>query len=116
MRTISKNNFNSTYKFRNDKFKIGNIILIFDFITVINVLISKKLNYRWTRSYRITKSDPLKETYRISELNDAVLRDTYADNKLKHFHVTMIFDVFNRYKTPVFFGGKNNIVNFADAF
>ncbi len=46
MRIIDKDNFNSTYKFRNDEFKIGDIILIFDSIIVINISASKKLNYR----------------------------------------------------------------------
>ncbi len=43
MRTINKDNFDSTYKFRNDEFKIGDIILIFNFIIVINILASKNL-------------------------------------------------------------------------
>ncbi len=46
MRIIGKDNFDSTYKLRNDEFKIGDIILIFDSTAVINVLTSKKLNYR----------------------------------------------------------------------
>ena len=116
MRIISKDNFDSTYRLRNDEFKIGDIILIFDFITVINVSASKKLNYRWTRSYHITKSDSLKEIYRVSELDGAVLRDTYADNRLKRFHAAVILDIFSRYRTSISSDGGDNIVNFADAF
>ncbi len=105
------------YRFRNDEFKIGDIILIFDFTAVINILVFKKLNYRWIRLHRITKSDPLKEIYRISELDSAVFRDMYADNKLKHFHVVIILDVSNRYRTSVSSNSEdNNIVNFADTF
>ena len=98
-------------------FKIGDIILIFDSTTVINISTSKKLNYRWTGLYRITESDSFKEIYRVSELDGAVLRDTYASNRLKYFHVAVILDVFNRYKAPAFFdGGDGDVVNFADAF
>src|SRR6266536_1169636 len=116
MRITDKNNFNSTYKLRNDEFKIGDIILIFDFIAAINISASKKLNYRWIRLYRIIKSDPLKEIYKISELDSAVLRDTYAGNRLKRFHAAVILDVSNRYKTPTSSDNENDVVNFADAF
>ncbi len=46
MYIISKDNFDSTYRLYNDEFKIRDIILIFNFTAVINVLTSKKLNYR----------------------------------------------------------------------
>ncbi len=117
IRTVSKNNFNNTHRLRNDEFKIKDIILIFDFTTTINISTFKKLNYRWTRSHRITKSNPLKEIYKISELDSAVLRGTYADNRLKHFHVTIILNVFSRYRASAPSDSRdNNIVNFADAF
>ena len=116
MRIIGKDNFNSTYRFRNNEFKVGDIILIFDFTTVINISVFKKFNYRWIGLYRIIKSDSLKEIYRVSELDGAVFRDTYAGNRLKRFHVAVIFDVSSRYRTPAFFGGRDDIVNFADAF
>ena len=116
MRTASKDNFDSMYRFRNDEFKVGNMILIFDSAAVINILTFKKLNYRWTGLYYIIKSDPLKEIYKISELDSAVLRGTYANNRLKRFHAAVILDVFSRYRTPASSNDKNNIVNFADAF
>ena len=116
MRTVSKNNFNSTYRLRNDEFKIGDIILIFDSTTIINISVSKKFNYRWTGLYRITESDPFKGIYRVSELDDVILRGTYVNNKLKRFHATIILDVSNKYKTPASSDNKNNIVNFADIF
>ncbi len=92
------------------------MILIFNFIAVINVLAFKKFNYRWTRLYRITESDLFKEIYRVSELDGVVLRDTYVNNRLKYFHVIIILDVFSRYRTPASFNNRDNIVNFADAF
>src|SRR6266511_3871681 len=113
---VSKDNFDSTYRFRNDEFKIGDIILIFDSTTVINISVSKKLNYRWTGSYRITESDSLKGIYRISELDGAVLRDTYADNRLKRFHAAVILDVSSRYKTSTPSNGEDDVVNFANTF
>ncbi len=73
MRIIDKDNFDSTYRFRNDEFKIGDIILIFDSATVINILAFKKFNYRWIGLYRIVKSDSFKRIYRVSELDGAVL-------------------------------------------
>src|SRR6266536_6406050 len=96
MRITDKDNFDSTYRFRNDEFKIGDMILIFDSTIIINVSAFKKLNYRWTGLYRIIKSDSFKGTYRVSELDGAVLRGTYADNRLKCFHAAVIFDVFSR--------------------
>ncbi len=113
---INKDNFDSTYRFRNDEFKIGDIILIFDSAAVINILAFKKFNYRWIGLYRITKSDFFKRIYRVSELNSVVFRDTYIDNRLKRFHAAMIFDVFSRYGISTFFSGRDNIVNFADVF
>ena len=117
MRTINKDNFDSTYKLRNDEFKIGDIILIFDSTAVINVLTSKKLNYRQIRLYRIIKSDFFKGIYRVSELDGAVLRDTYADNRLKYFHAVIVFDVSNKHGAPAFSNNRDNdIINFANAF
>jgi|SRR6266498_4773654 len=114
---ISKDNFDSTYRLRNNEFKIGDIILIFDSATVINISVFKKFNYRWTGSYRITKSDPFKGIYKVSELDGAIFRGTYADNRLKYFHVAVILDVFSRYGAPAFSDdGDGDIVNFADAF
>ncbi len=92
------------------------MILIFDFTAVINVLASKKFNYRWTGLYRIIKSDLFKGIYRVSELDGAVLRDMYANNRLKRFHAVIIFDVFSRYGTSTPFNNENDVVNFADAF
>ncbi|SRR6266536_4848602 len=117
MRIIDKDNFNNTYRFRNDEFKIGNMILIFDSIIIINISASKKFNYRWTGLYRIIKSNPLKEIYRVSELDSVILRDTYVDNRLKRFHVIVILDVSNRYRTSTPSDSEDSdIVNFADAF
>ncbi len=116
MRIIDKDNFNNTYRLRNDEFKVGDIILIFDFTTIINILASKKFNYRQIGLYRITKSNPLKEIYRISELDSAVLRGIYAGNRLKRFYVIIIFDVSSRHETPVFSNNKDDIVNFANVF
>src|SRR6266536_6567557 len=116
MRIIDKDNFDSTYRLRNDKFKIGDIILIVDSTTIINISAFKKFNYRWIELYRITESDPFKGIYKISELDSAVLRDTCANNRLKRFYVVIILDVFSRYGMSAFFNNKDDIVNFADAF
>ncbi len=116
MRIIGKDNFDSTYRFRNDEFKIRDIVLIFDFTTIINISTFKKINYRQIGLYRIAKSDSFKEIYRVSELDGAVLRGTYIDNRLKCFYVVVVLDVFSRYKTPASFNDRDDIVNFADIF
>ncbi len=116
MRIIDKDNFDSTYRLHNNEFNIGDIILIFDFTIIINISTSKKFNYRWIGLYRIIKSDSFKGIYKVSELDGVVFRDMYADNRLKPFYVTIILDVFSRYRTPASFNDKNNIVNFADVF
>ncbi len=117
MRIVSKDNFDSTYRFRNDEFKIGDIILIFDSTTVINISTSKKLNYRWTGLYRITESDSLKRIYRVSELDGVVLRGTYVDNRLKYFQAVVVLDVSSRYRAPVSSDdGDGDVVNFANIF
>ena len=93
------------------------MILIFDSTIIINVSAFKKFNYRWIGSYRITKSDFLKRIYRVSELDGAVFRDTYANNRLKHFYVTVILNIFSRYKTPAPFNNEDgDVVNFANTF
>ncbi len=92
------------------------MILIFNSTTIINVLTSKKLNYRQTRLYRIIELDPLKEIYRVSELDGVVFRDMYAGNRLKRFYVIIIFDVSSRYGTPAPSNSGDNIVNFVNAF
>ncbi len=116
MRITGKDNFDSIYRLRNDEFKIGDIILIFDSAAAINISTFKKLNYRQIRLYRIIKSDPLKEIYKVSELDGVIFRDTYTDNRLKRFHVVVILDVSNRYRTFISSNDENNIVNFANAF
>ncbi len=116
MRAIGKDNFNNTYRLRNDEFKIGDIILIFDFIITINISASKKFNYRWTGLYYIIKSDPLKVIYRVSELDSAVLRGIYVNNRLKCFHAAVVLDVFSRYRTSIFSDNKDDVVSFADVF
>src|SRR6266536_3689145 len=100
MRIIGKNNFDSMYRLRNDEFKVGDMVLIFDSAAVINVLVFKKLSYRWIGLYRIIESNSLKGIYRVSELDGAVLRGTYAGNRLKRFHVVMVLDVSSRHETP----------------
>ncbi len=117
MRIVSKDNFNNTYKFRNDEFKIEDIILIFNSAAVINILVSKKFNYRWIRLYRITKSDLFKEIYKVSELNDAIFWGTYVNNRLKHFYAAMILDVFSRHGASASSDNRDSdIVNFANTF
>ncbi|SRR6266498_307959 len=113
---IGKDNFDNTYRLRNDEFKVGDMILIFNFITAINVSASKKFNYRWIKLYRITKSDLFKGTYKISELDGVVFRDTHAGNRLKRFHTAVVLDVFSKYGISALSDGGDNIVNFADAF
>ena len=89
----------------------------FNFIAVINISAFKKLNYRWIKLYRIIKSDFFKEIYRVSELDGAVFRNTYANNRLKRFHAAVILDISNKYKTSApSNNGDSNIVNFANAF
>ncbi len=93
------------------------MILIFDFTAVINVSAFKKFNYRWIRLYRIAESDFFKGIYRISELDGAVFRGTYINNRLKYFHAAVILDVFNRYRAFIFFGGEDgDVVNFVNVF
>ncbi len=57
-----------------------------------------------------------KEIYKISELDGAIFRNIYINNKLKRFHVDVILDIFNRYRTPISSDDGNNIVNFANIF
>ncbi len=84
---------------------------------VINILGFKKFNYRWIGLYHIIESNSFKGIYRVFGLDGVVLWGTYADNRLKRFHVAVIFDVSSRHGTPASFGGgDNNIVNFADVF
>jgi len=117
MRIINKDNVDSIYRLRNDEFKVGDMVLIFDSIAVINILVSKKFNYRWIGLYRITKSDSFKEIYRVFKLDGAVFRDRYISNRLKRFHVIMILDVANKYKTSTLSDNEDGgVVNFADAF
>ena len=103
IRIINKNNFDSMYRLRNDEFKVGDMVLIFDSAAVINVLAFKKFNYRWIKLYCITESDSFKGIYRVSELDSAVLRNIYINNRLKRFHVVIILDVSSRYRTSAFF-------------
>ena len=93
------------------------MILIFDSAAVINISASKKFNYRQTGLYCIIKSNPLKEIYRVFELDDAIFRGTYVNNRLKRFHAAVILDVSSRHETPAPSNNEDDdIINFADVF
>jgi len=49
----------------------------------LNNIHTLKLTWRWLKSFRVVKMNTEKEWYRIAEFNEAILKETIAENRLK---------------------------------
>ncbi len=65
------------------------LILKSDFILLhdikLNNIYMLKLTWRWLRSFQIVKMNIEKEWYKIAEFDEAILKETIAENRLKKY-------------------------------
>lgn len=85
-RQEGKEYFDAHHRIRKTPFAVKDIVLRHNtFETDVDKSSSTKLNWRWLGPYKITKADPEKGTYVISELDGTELAGTYHGNRLKKF-------------------------------
>jgi len=86
MRIKSKEAYNDAHLIRSHPIKVGDMVLLYDKKTDIDISTVLKLRYRWLGPYKIMEADPLKETYRVTELDNVILHSTITENRLKAFN------------------------------
>jgi hypothetical protein len=85
-RAEGQEHFDATHQIRKTPLKDGDLVLVYD-IRHIDKDKSRntKLLYRWLGPYRIQRSNQLKGSYVLEELDGIPLARTYAGNRLKKF-------------------------------
>ena len=78
--------FDSKHRIRKADIEKGDLVLAFD-IHLVDRDMSRntKLLYRWRGPYRVNVANKLKGSYVLEEMDGALLRRTYAGNRLKKF-------------------------------
>lgn len=84
-RMESKEYFDQTEQIRSTEIKEGDLVLQHDSFAEIDMSRSRKLSYKWLRSYRVCKAVPEKGTYILEEFNCTRLTGTYSGSRLKKF-------------------------------
>lgn len=85
MRELGKKYFDERHRLRTRPLEVGMLVLSHDTAGSMNMSAERKLAFRWFGPYRIVEADVDKGTYTLSELDGAMLRGTYAGNRLKQF-------------------------------
>ena len=80
-------------KLFNDKHQLQKIFLSAnDLMLKHDIRFSNKYNlkfiFRWNKSFRIQRTNSMKDIYILKEINETCLKKTYADNWLKRFEIT----------------------------
>ena len=88
MREKGKKVFDADNRLRQDPVAVGEVVLLYDIKEDKNL--SARLEYRWLGFYWIHEANNEKGTYLLAELDGAVLRGTFIDNRLKRYY-TRVF-------------------------
>jgi len=84
MRRQEKEYFDQKFSITDRLFDIEDIVLLHE--SQNDNSHSAKLNYKWRESFKIEKTNHLKESYQLQKLNETSLIETYLANRLKPFY------------------------------
>ncbi len=86
MRIKDKEVYDDVYLTRSHLIKVGDMVLLYNKKTDVDMSIVLKFRYRWLGLYKVIEADLLKGIYRVTELNGVILYGTIAGNRLKVFN------------------------------
>jgi len=75
LRVINKEYFNNTYRIYQDRFKVRDIVILYNTQLKQDYSSSYKLDLKWLGPFHIYKSHPYKGWYLIKDLNSTLFRD-----------------------------------------
>ncbi len=81
MREINKDVWNDHRRVHTSSILKNDLVLLHDI--KLNNMHTLKLTWRWLRSFQVVKMNTEKEWYKIAELDEAILKETIAENRLK---------------------------------
>ncbi len=81
MREIDKDVWNDHRHVHTSSILKNDLVLLHDI--KLNNMHTLKLTWRWLRSFQVVKMNTEKEWYKIAELDEAILKETIAENRLK---------------------------------
>ena len=87
MREIDKDVWDNHRRVYTSSILKNDLVLLRDI--KLNNMHTLKLTWRWLRSFQVVKINTEKEWYKIAELDEAILKETIAENRLKK-HVNWV--------------------------
>ncbi len=81
MREIDKDVWNDHRHVHTSSILKNDLVLLHDI--KLNNMHTLKLTWRWLRSFQVVKMNTEKEWYKIAELDEAILKETIEENRLK---------------------------------
>ena len=96
IKTEAKNFFNENHRIRTKNFRKIDMIMLHDIR--LNNQHFEKLTFRWLKFFRIFQTFSQKDIYIIAKLNEAELKNTMSENRLKKFYFrkTVNFEIFSK--------------------
>ena len=96
IKTETKNFFDENHRTRTKNFRKIDMIMLHDIR--LNNQHFEKLTFRWLKFFRIFQTFFQKDIYIIAKLNEAELKNTMSENKLKKFYFRKIinFEIFSK--------------------
>ncbi len=97
MRKINKHVWDNHRRVHTSSILKNDLVLLHDI--KLNNMHTLKLTWRWLKSFQVVKMNTEKEWYRIAELDEAILKETIAENKLKkHVNQALKSQISNKQK------------------
>ena len=81
MREIDKNVWDDHKHVHTSLILKSDLVLLHDI--KLNNMHTLKLTWRWLKSFQVVKMNTEKKWYKIAKLDEAILKETIAENKLK---------------------------------
>ncbi len=97
MRKINKHVWDNHRRVHTSSILKNDLVLLHDI--KLNNMHTLKLTWRWLKSFQVVKMNTEKEWYKIVELDEAILKETIAENKLKkHVNQALKSEISNKQK------------------
>ena len=96
VRTEAKNFFDENHRIRTKNFRKTDMIMLHDIR--LNNQHFERLTFRWLKFFRIFQTFFQKDIYIIAKLDEAELKNTMSENRLKKFYSrkTVNFEIFSK--------------------